>query len=117
MNPHGFGFFDAGIMTLSAGESKKSKRGKKGAVATAAAASSSKGRGGKQCARASGVPGYQVVTIPPEEDNLKAYSLALAIAHHLLPVDLCTDPLPALAAVIAVLDASAENDQALEKDR
>ena len=54
--------------------------------------------------------------MPPRADHLKAYTAGLATAQHLLPVDLCTDPLPVLAAVINVLDATAANKNAVEAD-
>ena len=41
---------------------------------------------------------------------MKALSLALATAQQVLPVDLCTDPLPAMAAVIGLLDTAAANE-------
>ena len=47
---------------------------------------------------------------------MKAYALSLASAHRMLPVDLCTDPLPALAAVIGLLGATATSDQVADGD-
>ena len=55
--------------------------------------------------------------MPPRADHLKAYTAGLATAQHLLPVDLCTDPLPVLAAVISVLDTTAANENAATADR
>ena len=51
-----------------------------------------------------------MVKVPSVEDHVKAYTLSLATAHRLLPADLCTDPLPALAAVIGLLDSTARSD-------
>ena len=50
-------------------------------------------------------------------EHLKAYTTGLATALHLLPVDLCTDPLLVLAAIISVLDTTAANENAAEADR
>ena len=39
------------------------------------------------------------------------------MAQHLLPIDLCTDPLPVLAAVISILDTTAAKENTAEADQ
>ena len=53
---------------------------------------------------------YPLVPIPAHGEHMKALLLALATAQQVLPVDLCTDPLPAMAAVIGLLDTTAANE-------
>ena len=43
------------------------------------------------------------------------HTASLATAKHLLPVDLCTNPLPVLAAIISMLDTVA-NENMVEVD-
>ena len=60
---------------------------------------------------------YPLVPVPPHSDHLKAYTSSLATVQHLLPVDLCTDPLPVLATIISLLDTTVANENAAEVDR
>ena len=48
---------------------------------------------------------------------MKTLALALATAQQVLPVDLCTDPHPAMATVIGLLDTAAANKQLSDGDR
>ena len=67
-------------------------------------------------AKGKGKAAYPLVQVPLRADHLKAYTAGLAMAQHLLPVDLCTDPLLVLAAVISVLDTTATNENVAEVD-
>ena len=39
------------------------------------------------------------------------------MVQHLLPIDLCTNPLPVLAAIISILDTMAANENVAEADQ
>ena len=112
-NPVGFGFIDAGIMTVATrgkGTRRRShRRRRRTTSAQVVAAARGRGRNGGSA--------YKLVSVPSRSEHLKAYVTSLAHAHHLLPAELCHDPLPVLAAVTAVLDQSAANDHAAPADR
>ena len=108
----GYGFFNAGIMTVAPKGSAPAKKripGRGGEARRAARRLSIAPEKGKAV--------YPIVQVPPRTDHLKAYTTGLATVQHLLPIDLCTDSLPVLAAVISVLDTTAANENAAEADR
>ena len=112
-NPVGFGFIDAGIMTVATrGKgTRRSSHRRRRRTTSAQVVAAARGRG------RNGGSAYKLVSVPSRSEHLKAYVTSLAHAHHLLPAELCHDPLPVLAAVTAVLDQSAANDHAAPADR
>ena len=112
-NPVGLRFIDAGIMTVAtrgkATWRSSHRRRRRTTSAQVVAAARGRGRNGGSA--------YKLVSVPSRSEHLKAYVTSLAHAHHLLPAELCHDPLPVLAAVTAVLDQSAANDHAAPADR
>ena len=40
-----------------------------------------------------------------------------ATVHHILPINLCTNPLPVLIAIISILDTTMVNENVAEADR
>ena len=112
-NPVGFGFIDAGIMTVATGgkATRRSSHRRRWQTTSAQVVAAARGRG------RNGGSAYKLVSVPSRSEHLKAYVTSLAHAHHLLPAELCHDPLPVLAAVTAVLDQSAANDHAAPADR
>ena len=112
-NPVGFGFIDAGIMTVATRgkATRRSSHRRRRRTTSAQVVAAARGRG------RNGGSAYKLVSVPSRSEHLKAYVTSLAHAHHLLPAELCHDPLPVLAAVTAVLDQSAANDHAAPADR
>ena len=112
-NPVGFGFIDAGIMTVATRgkATRRSSHRRRRRTTSAQVVAAARGRG------RNGGSAYKLVSVPSRSEHLKAYVTSLAHAHHLLSAELCHDPLPVLAAVTAVLDQSAANDHAAPADR
>ena len=105
-HPVGFGFINAGIMTVDAGRPRRGAPAKTRQARRAGAARAAEETGQVRPKTAA----YPLVPIPAHGEHMKALSLALATAQQVLPVDLCTDPLPAMAAVIGLLDTAAANE-------
>lgn len=96
------GFLDTGIFTMTP------EAGSPAAGSDGKPAGRKGGRGGRVGGRKDKgkVSGYQPVEVPAHDELMKVYTSSLAMADQAFPPSLCKNPLPMLAAVIGVLNAS-----------
>ena len=97
--PEQFGFKAAGVMTATPGVpgagSKRYRRRQRKAQEKADSTTPE--------------PSYTPASLPSSEDLMASYTVGLATADQVFPVEMCKNPLPMLAAVVGVLAQSEQS--------